>query len=237
METILLLALAAAVYPQLLVVVGIILTRPNPRPLLWACYLGALVVNIGAGVAIVVVFRARGTIAGTSSRSLGPAAYLTVGAIALILAMVMVTRRGRRSTDEKPPSAKGAVQRKLASPPGVARLKSRAELALRDGSLLVAGGVGGLLAVPGPFDLLALGHIARDGYRTIAVAAIIVLFALVKFVFIEVPIASYAIDPDGTASRVSRFSAWLRTNKLVVAAGVIGAIGLGLIVSGISRLA
>jgi hypothetical protein len=60
MATILLLALAAAVYPQLLAVVVIILTRPNPRPLLWACYLGALLVGIGGSSAILAVFRARG---------------------------------------------------------------------------------------------------------------------------------------------------------------------------------
>ena len=39
MGSFILLALAAAVYPQLLAVVVIILTRPNPRRLLWACYL------------------------------------------------------------------------------------------------------------------------------------------------------------------------------------------------------
>ena len=39
MGSIIVLALAAAVYPQLLAVVVIILTRPNPQPLLWACYL------------------------------------------------------------------------------------------------------------------------------------------------------------------------------------------------------
>jgi hypothetical protein len=42
--SIILLALAAAVYPQLLAVVVIILTRPNPQPLLWGCYLASLLV-------------------------------------------------------------------------------------------------------------------------------------------------------------------------------------------------
>jgi hypothetical protein len=61
MATILLLALAAAVYPQLLAVVVIILTRPDPKPLLWTCYLGSLVVGVGCGIAFVAIFRSRGS--------------------------------------------------------------------------------------------------------------------------------------------------------------------------------
>jgi hypothetical protein len=237
MGTVLLLALAAAVYPQLLAVVVIILTRPNPRSLLWACYLGALVVNIGVSVSILVVFRARGTIAGTSSRSLGPATYLTVGTIALALAIMLVAVRGRESSGQGPRSVRGGGAKR--KPPGaqaVARMRSRAESRLRDGSLAVAALVGGLLAVPGPFDLLALGHIARGDYGAAAAGAMIVAFALIKFTLIELPIASYALDPDGTESRVSRFSSWMRTNKLIIAAAVIAVIGVGFIVSGILSL-
>jgi len=62
MGTIIALGLAAAVYPQLLAVVVVILTRPNPKPLLWACYLGSLCVSIGCDVAVLVAFRSRETV-------------------------------------------------------------------------------------------------------------------------------------------------------------------------------
>lgn len=75
--------LFAAVYPQLLAVVVVILTRPSPKPLLWACYLASLVVSVGCSAAILAVFRSRGSVVGTSSQSVGPAAYLIVGGIAL----------------------------------------------------------------------------------------------------------------------------------------------------------
>jgi hypothetical protein len=232
MGTILLLALAAAVYPQLLAVVVVILTRPNPKPLLWACYLAALVVSVGSAIAIVAVFRSRGTIAGTSSRSLGPSSYMALGAIALLLAILIARRREREPTRRDSGASQGGMARK----PGVGRLKSRADRALREGSLVVAGLVGALLAVPGPFDFLALGHLARSGYGPIAAGAIIIAFALIKFVLIEVPIASYAMDSDGTAARVGRFSAWMRANKLSIIAVVVGVIGLALLATGISRL-
>ncbi len=64
-----------------------------------------------------------------------------------------------------------------------------------------------------------------------------VVFALIKFALIEVPIASYTIDSDGTSARVRRFSGWMQTNKLVGIAAIVGLIGLVLIGRGISGLA
>ena len=52
MGSIILLAVAAAVYPQLLAVVLIILTRPNPQPLLWACYLTAVIVSVSPSASV-----------------------------------------------------------------------------------------------------------------------------------------------------------------------------------------
>jgi Sap, sulfolipid-1-addressing protein len=237
METVLLLALAAAIYPQLLAVVVVILTRPSPRPLLWACYLGSIIVSVGAGIAIFAVFRSRGTIAGTSSHRLGPATYVTVGAIALVLAWLLATRRGRGLLGRDLPLVrKRAPQRDRQGSAAVARVKSRAEGALREGSLVVAGIVGALLGVPGPFDVLALGHLARTGDGTVAVAALIAAFTAIKFVLIEVPIVSYAIDRDGTAARVERFSSWMQANKLTVVAAIVSVVGVVLIGRGISNL-
>ena len=115
-------------------------------------------------------------------------------------------------------------------------MKSTAERALEDGSLVVAGLVGALLALPGPFDLLALGHLARGEYPPSVAVAIIVAFVLIKFILIEAPIGSYVIDPDGTAARVGRFSGWMQANKMAAVAAVVAVIGLVLIGKGIAAL-
>jgi hypothetical protein len=222
------------VYPQLLAVVVIILTRPNPRPLLWGCYLAGVVVSVGAGVLIFAVFQSRGSVAGTSSQRLGPGAYLTVGAIAVAVAIVVATRRGRVLLDRDRSARRRSSRRP--HPAVVARTRARAERSLSEGSLMVACLVGGLLGVPGPFDLLALGRLARNGYGVVAAGAVMLVFALIKFVLIEVPIAGFTIDPDGTAARVSRFSRWMQTNKLAGIAAIVGLFGVVLIVRGISRL-
>ena len=99
MGSIILLALAAAVYPQLLAVVVIVLTRPNPRPLLWACYLASLLVSVGSSILFLVAFHSRESVAGTTSQRVGPAAYLSFGVIAVLVAALMGTRRGRELFD------------------------------------------------------------------------------------------------------------------------------------------
>jgi hypothetical protein len=233
--SIVLLALAAAVYPQLLAVVVIILTRPNPQSLLWACYLANLLVSVGTSMLIFAAFQSRESIAGTSSHRLGPAAYLTVGAIAVSVAILIATCHGRALLDRE----RSALQRRrLPARPGsaAAKTRARAERSLSEGSLVVACLVGMLLGVPGPFDLLAVGRLTRNGYGVVAATGAMVVFAVIKFVLIEVPIAGYTIDPDGTAARVGRFSRWMQTNKLVGVAAIVGLFGIVLIARGISRL-
>jgi hypothetical protein len=234
--SIILLALAAAVYPQLLAVVVIILTRPHPQPLLWACYLASLAVSVGSSVLIFVAFRSRDSVAGTSSQRLGPAAYLTFGAIAVLVAILMNSRRGRELLDPDRPRRRRPRSRVRPGSATVARTRARAEQSLSEGSLIFACVVGAVLAVPGPFDLLALGRLARHGYGVVAAAVAMFVFALIKFVLIEVPILGYTIDPDGTAARVNRFSAWMHANKRVGVAAVVGLFGLILIGRGISGL-
>jgi hypothetical protein len=199
-----LLALAAAVYPQLLAVVVIILTRPNPQRLLWACYLASLLVSVGSSVLILAVFQSRGSVAGTSSHRLGPAACLAVGAIAVLVAVLMATRRGRGLFDRDGPALHRGERRPRPDSAAAARTRARAERALSEGSVVVACLVGAVLAVPGPFDLVALGRLARGAYGVVTVAGVMVVFALIKFILIEVPIAGYTIDRDRTAATVSR---------------------------------
>jgi hypothetical protein len=236
MPTIFLLAFAAAVYPQLLAVVVVILTRPNPKRLLWACYLGSVVVSVSASIVILAIFRSSESIAGTTSHRLGPATYLTAGAIALAVAIFVATPRGRELVGRDRFAFRSRRQRHEDRSTPVAKMKSKAEVALREGSLAVAAVVGASLAIPGPFDLIALGRLARGSYGAIAAAAIIAAFTLIKFLLIEAPIVSYAIDPEGSAAKVGRFSNWMRANKIVVVAAVVGVIGVGLIARGISGL-
>ncbi len=233
MGTILALGLAAAVYPQLLAVVAVILTRANPRRLLWACYLGAAGMSVAGAVVALVVFRARGSLAGTSSRELGAGAYLIVGGITLLIAALTATERGRQLLG----AARVRRQPRERSAPGFGdRVKSRTEHALMQGSAALALIVGVILGIPGPFDLLAHGDIARGRHELFAVIVLVAVFVALKLLLIELPIASYAIDPDGTSMRVERFTAWMKERRFEVIAAVLAVIGFVLLARGIVRL-
>jgi hypothetical protein len=231
------LGLAAAVYPQLLAVVVVILTRERPKALLWTCYLASMCVSVAAGVAILAVFRSRGTVAGTSSSRLGPAAYLVIGCLALVIAVFAATPRGRALLGRDRPRLHLRRRGERASDGPSERAKSKAEQALAEGSLPIAVLVGAILGVPGPFDLLALGRLARGGYTWPVMIVSIVAFNLIKFLLIEVPLVSYVIRPERTAEEVERFSSWMRAHKLEVVAVVVGVVSLILIGRGITGLA
>jgi hypothetical protein len=118
----------------------------------------------------------------------------------------------------------------------VERVKAHAVDALARGSLVIALGVGAVLGIPGPFDVLALGRMTTAGYSVIASLGVILLFNLIKFLLIEVPIISYMLDPDRTAARVGRLSTWLRENQFKAIAAVVAIIGVVLLERGIARL-
>jgi Sap, sulfolipid-1-addressing protein len=234
-------ALAAAAYPQLLAIVVVILTRPESRRLLWACWLGAFSMSVGCGLAVLLLFRDRDTVIGSTSHRVGGAPFVIVGVIGLVLAVLIASERGRAQLGRtvprirhRPKPSESADQSDGAS--AKAGWKSSATSALARGSVMVALGVGVILGVPGPFDVLALGQVVRAGYALVPSIVIVVVFNLIKLMLIELPILSYAVDPGGTAARVDRFSSWMKANQMRVIAAVIGVIGLLLIVRGVSRL-
>jgi Sap, sulfolipid-1-addressing protein len=236
LPTILALGFAAAVYPQLLAVVVVVLTRPNPQPLLWACYLGGVAMTLACSAVVLVAFRGRESIAGSSSRGLGAVTYLIAGTIALLLAALVAARPGRDLLGRARPRVRLRRAAREHGSKSHSRPQSRTERLLEHGSLGVALGVGMILGIPGPFDLLALGRLARSDYDTIVAVVAVVAFTLIKFLLIELPIISYAIHPDATALRVARFATWMKARKIDVIAGVVGVIGVVLIGRGVSGL-
>jgi hypothetical protein len=108
---------------------------------------------------------------------------------------------------------------------------------LNDGSLVIAGVTGVLLAAPGPFDFLAAGHLARQGVAWLSAILAIVVFAICKFALIVIPSVAYLANPEGTAERVSALSRAMQANKLVTLAAFVGLLGILLIGRGIAALA
>jgi len=243
MQQIILLALANAgsLLVQLLAVVLVILTRPRPRPLLWAFWLSAVVVLCGVSAVVLAVFRAKGTILGSTSTTVSPTAYLIVGVIALAVAVFASTKRGREmigreiekseAVDPNPKGSRGDRAKAKAE-----AVKAKAEEALKQGSVWMAILVGVFLGAPSPFSLAAVGLMVRNGYGLVTQLLLILVFGLITYLVVELPIISYAIAPEGTATRVEAFSTWLGTHKIQAVAAVVAVIGVVLIIKGLTSL-
>jgi hypothetical protein len=233
---------AGSLAVQLIAVVLVILTREHPKPLLWAFWLSAMVVSCGSSYVVLAVFRAKGTILGNTAQKVSPSVYLTVGVIALVVAIFAATKRGRdmigremeKQQSSSTPDPDGSFADRARAKAEV--VKSKAEEALQSGSVWVAIAAGVVLGAPTPFSLAAVGTMVRNGYRLPTQLLLILGFSLVTYLVVELPIISYAIRPDATAARVDTFSTWLGTHKIQAAAATAGVVGVLLIIKGLTAL-
>ncbi len=230
MAQIILLAFGAAVFPTLLACVAILISRPNPRPLLLAFYAGAVIASVSSGVLVLSLFNSGNTALGSTSTDPHPGFSIGAGVAALALAWLMASARGKARLD--------ALREKRAArkPPKEEQGPSWAERHLDDASAKVAFVVGAAINLPGPFYLLALGDISGGDYSTLQQAGLIVLFNAIMFLLLEVPLVGYMVSPRTTAERVSSLSRWLNANGLRVMGILVGIVGVSLLVQGIAAL-
>ena len=242
MQQIIVLALGSAgsLALQLLAVVLVVLTRPHPKPLLWAFWLSALVVSCGFSVLALAVFRAKGSFLGTTSTTVSPAIYVIVGCAALAIAAFAATKRGReligreveRHHSDSTPDPDGSLSERARAK--AEDVKPKAEEALNRGSVWVVIAAGVVLGAPSPFSLAAVGLMVRDGYRLPTQLLLILGFAIVTYIVVELPLISYAAWPEATTARVAAFSNWLETNKIQAVAVLVAVVGVVLIVKGLT---
>ena len=226
MGQIVLLAFGAAVFPTLIACVAVMISRPEPRGLLLAFYLGGLISSFTSGVVVMAYFNHGNSLLGSTSSTPSPGTSILAGLVSLALAWLMASRRGRTLLDRWRSRHPRRHEKKQGP--------SWAERQLDRANARVAFVVGAAINLPGPFYLLALGDMATSGYSTAEQLGLIVLFNAIMFLLVEVPLVGYLVRPDSTAERVASFATWLNANGLRVMGGLIGAVGIGLIVQGLA---
>ena len=230
MAEIVLLAFGAAVFPTLIACVAIMISRPEPRRLLLAFYAGGLIVSVTAGIVVLSVFNSGDSAVGSTSSAPSPGESIVAGAVALGLAWLMASRRGTAALDSWRSRHPRRKKKTHDGPSWAERQLGRANAA-------VAFAVGAAINLPGPFYLLALGHISQGDYSGPQEIGLIVLFNAIMFVLLEVPLLGYLVRPERTAERVADLSVWLNANGLRVMGWLVGAVGTSLVVQGIAAAA
>jgi Sap, sulfolipid-1-addressing protein len=221
---IVILALAAAVFPTLIACVAVMISRPDPRRLLVAFYAGGVIVSVASGVAVLALFEDGSAVVGSTASAPSPGTSIVAGCLALLLAWLMASRHGRARLDQW--RSRRPRDRERENGP------SWAERHLTRANAAVAFAVGAAINLPGPFYLLALGDIASGDYGGAQSLALIILFNAIMFLLLEVPLVGYVLRPERTAEQVAALASWLNANGLRVMGWLVGAVGLSVLVQG-----
>jgi hypothetical protein len=216
------LALGSAIYPTLMAMVVLILSRPNPRRLLAAYLAGALLTSLTVGFLVVGALNA-GNVVGGSDRTVSPAVDIVVGLLALLLFWVILTDRDRRLRERR--RLKHEERADDGRDPWSSRILDRE-------SFRLTFVVGVVLNLPGALYLVALKDIAASDRSTATDVVLIVLYNLIMFTWAELPLIGYSISPDRTRALVAKTNEWLGGHSRRIAMGLCGAAAVYLIARG-----
>ena len=196
------LALAAMFTPTLLAAVTVMMLLPNPKRLMLGYLLGALLTSITAG--LLIVFSLHGSESVSTAKTLGPLEDIVVGLVALLVAFVLGTGRDAPLRQRR--------QRKREAKEAEGPKESWPERMLGRGSPRVTFAVGVVLTFPGVSYLTALDRMAKLDASSAELVLLVVGFCLIQQLLLEVPLLGYALSPEKTQDRVTRFRAWLGHN-------------------------
>jgi hypothetical protein len=217
------LAVGSAFYPLGLAAVLVILATPRPLRMLVGYLLGGALVSVGIGLIAIFVLGASG-VEKSRDPTLTPAVELAMGGLALLLAYVVATGRADNLRIRKPKPVE-----KPAGPSWSERVLSR-------GSGLIAFFVGMVMSLPSVYYIAALPYIVENYSGTGQQIALVLLFNVIQFAFVEVPIVGFLVAPERTAEVVQRVTGGLRTHAQRIVVIVVAVIGLYLVVAGIAGL-
>jgi hypothetical protein len=213
--TVLLMAFAVSVEPFRIGMTALMLNRPRPVLQLLAFLSGGFAMGMTVGLVVLFVFRRR--LLGSTYFTL-PRVQILIGFLALVVAVgVAVDVRGR-----------------LGSRP--ARLARPAQRLLSGQSLSVAGIAGLSIALPSVDYLAALAVILASGAAALTQVAVLLIFNVVAFAFVEIPLLAYLLAPNTTATSMSALHNWIRSRRRVEVASMLAAAGCVFLAVGVVGL-
>jgi hypothetical protein len=223
----LVLALASMFWPTLIVIVVLALRVSHPVKILVWFLAGGLLTTVGVGIAVVFALQGASFMSG-SDPSIDPAIYISMGLLSLLAAYALL-RHASRTRAKPEPDRVPAIPAKPAKPSVTERAVERgAPVAFAAGVVLNT--------VPGTFPIVALKDIAQLDASNAAKVATIIVFYVIMFAFVEVPVVAYVFAPERTTVAVNNFNAWLKRNGHRVAAYVLAGVGLYLTIRGVVDL-
>jgi hypothetical protein len=189
---------------------ALMLNRPRPALQLLAFLAGGFA--MAATVGLVVLFAFRPGLLRSAHFTL-PTVQIVIGALALLVAALLAT--GVVPAPKLPARARG-----LAFGP----------------SLWVAGVAGLGIALPSIDYLAVLAVIVASGAARSTQVGALLVFNVVAFTLVELPLVAYLLAPDRTRALMTSFNDWIQSRRRRGVAAVLVAVGCVLLGAGIAGL-
>jgi hypothetical protein len=213
--TVLVMAFAVSVEPFRIGMTVLMLNRPRPALQLLAFLFGGFAMGTTVGLVVLFVFRRR--LLGSTYFTL-PKVQILIGFLALLVAVVVAVD----------------VPGRLGSRP--ARLARPAQRLLSGHSLSVAGIAGLGIALPSVDYFAALAVILASGAAALTQVAVLLMFNVVAFALVEIPLLAYLLAPKTTAMSMTALHNWIRSRHRLEVAFLLAAAGCVFLAVGMSGL-
>lgn len=216
-------AIAVSVEPFRIGMTVVMINRPRPGLQLLAFLLGGFAMGLAVGVVVLFILRPA---LGSAHFTL-PRVQIVVGAVVLLnAALVAAGVIGGRRRDG-PDSLPGRL---------VAPLIARTKQLLGGRSLWTAGAAGLGIALPSVDYLAALALIVASGTAATIQFGALVVFNVVAFALVEIPLLCYLVAPNRTRAALSTLYDWVRLRGRYGVAALLVIVGAVLIGVGLSGL-
>lgn len=208
--TVLVMAIAVSLEPFRIGMTVLMLNRPRPILQLFAFLTGGFA--MAATVGLVVLFLFRPALLGSAHVTL-PNVQIVIGVLALLMAALLAM--GVTPAPKLPTQA-----RRLAYGP----------------SLWVAGVAGLGIALPSVDYLAVLAVIVASRAAATTQLGALLMFNVVAFALVELPLLAYLVAPDKTRARMAALNNWIRSRRRREVAALLAGVGCVLLVAGIAGL-
>jgi hypothetical protein len=209
--TLLAMAVAVSLEPFRIGMSVIMLNRPRPHLQLAAFLCGGFLMGLTVGAVVLFVIESR---LPKSTHFTLPKVQIVIGVLALLAAAVLA---GTKARDRTPPA-------------WLTRL-------LGGQSLWVAGAAGLGIALPSIDYLAALALIAAAGGTAGTQLSALLVFNVVAFALVEIPLIAYLVAPQKTLATMTSLNNWIRARRRREVATLLAVVGTVLTTVGLFGLA
>jgi hypothetical protein len=221
--TLLVMAVAVSLEPFRIGMTVVMINRPRPLRQLLAFLAGGFA--MGTTVGVIVLFALRPAL--DSAHFTLPRAQLVAGALVLVTAAVVATGVVRGKRGDGAPARADRITGPLAT---------RTRQLVSGHSLWTAGATGLGIALPSVDFLAALAVIVASAAPAATQVGALLLFQVVAFGLVELPLISYLAAPERTRQTLSALQDWLRTRGRLEIAALLAAVGCVLLGVGFAGL-